>query len=79
MATISIEGGTKQLSATTYRYEYGTVNGIVRVDFTAPRKPRIGDSIVDGVFVPLTEWKINNDTSLWQCHDEYSWPEKLPA
>lgn len=79
MATISIEGGTTYLGNNLYRYQFGTVDGIVTITFTASQKPKIGDMIVDGVWVPLTEWKINNDTSLWQCHSESTWPEKKLA
>jgi hypothetical protein len=77
MATISIEGGTTYLGNNVYRYQYGTVDGIVSIDFTASQKPKVGDMIVDGVFVPLLEWKINDDKSRWICHDEETWPIKM--
>jgi hypothetical protein len=62
MATISIEGGCTRIQGTnsyTYRYTDSTTEYLIV--FTAVAVPKIGDSIVDGVHVPLVGYKINND------------------
>lgn len=74
MTTISIEGGTTHLGGNLYRYEYGTVDGRMAVLFTAPRKPKIGDKVVDGVWEALVGYKINGDVSRWLPEDFDTWP-----
>lgn len=61
MATISIEGGCTRISGNSYSYRYSDSTTEYLIVFTAVEVPQIGDSIVDGVHVPLVGYKINND------------------
>jgi hypothetical protein len=62
MATISIEAGCARiLNTNSYVYRYSDNVGNHVVVFQANRIPEIGDSIVNGVHVPLVGYKINND------------------
>lgn len=67
----SIEGGTYLLSKSadginTYVYRFNNREGENTIVFLASVVPKIGDKIVNGVHIPLTEWKVNNDTSKWK-------------
>lgn len=79
MANVSIEGGCTRISNLyavsphMWKYHYTTSDGDFTEFFTAPvgTVPKIGDRIVDGVLVPLTTVKSNQDHSKW----EHSPPE----
>lgn len=76
----SIEGGTYRLSTDsegidTYVYRFSDREGEHTIVFLAGVTPKIGDKIVDGVHVPLTEWKINNDTSKWNEYYNIKFPD----
>lgn len=74
MATISIEAGCDRIENTSsYIYRYSTVEAEYVVVFVAAQVPKIGDSIVDGVHVPLVGYKINNDPGFQadKCYSDY--------
>jgi hypothetical protein len=60
---ISIEAGCAKIPGTTnsYLYRYSDNAGNHVVVFLANKIPEIGDSIENGVLVPLVGYKINND------------------
>lgn len=69
MSNVSIEGGTYKLSSENgvdtyvYRHTYKDVEAVTV--FTATDVPKIGDSIQDGVHIPLEGYKINQDKRKW--------------
>ena len=76
----SIEGGTYKLNTIsegidTYVYRFTDKEGEHTVVFLASVVPKIGDRIVDGVHIPLTEYKINNDTSKWNEYYNIKFPD----
>jgi hypothetical protein len=79
MTTISIEGGTVLVSPGVYKYSYDDVEGFHTITFTASQKPKVGDSVVDGVLVPLVGFKINGDVSRWLPASYDTWPDKPPV
>lgn len=75
MATIKIQGGCTQLEGNDYVYHYTDKEGEHTVVFTASQIPKVGDSITDGVLVPLVGYDINQDHSNWIRHHPDTWPE----
>lgn len=71
MATISIEGGTDRpeplLYPNSWRYRWTDNGGPHEVIFQSfdGVVPKVGDSIVNGVLVPLVGIKSNQDHSKW--------------
>ena len=66
----SIEGGTHRLSKNaegidTYVYRFTDRRGEHTIVFLAALVPKIGDKIVNGLHIPLLDWKINPDASKW--------------
>lgn len=62
MTTISIEAGCDHIGdSDSYVYRYTTNAGENVIVFQAVAVPKIGDSLIDGVHVPLVGYKINND------------------
>jgi hypothetical protein len=66
----SIESGTYKIATSpdgihTYVYRFNDKKGEHIIVFLAAIVPKIGDVIVDGIHVPLMDWKINPDTSKW--------------
>lgn len=59
---VSIEGGCVfNLDENEWEYRYEDTDGFHYVWFSSLVTPKIGDTIVDGVLVPLVGYKINND------------------
>ncbi len=67
MATVSIEGGCVNLGGNTWVYKWSSVTGFHENVFTSAEgvNPKVGDSIVDNVLVPLVGYKTNQDHSRW--------------
>jgi hypothetical protein len=66
----SIESGTYKIATSpdgihTYVYRFNDKKGEHIIVFLAAIVPKIGDVIVDGIHIPLMDWKINPDTSKW--------------
>lgn len=60
--SVSIEGGCVFYPARNqWLYQYEDTDGWHSVIFNAATTPKIGDTIVDGVLVPLVGYKVNND------------------
>lgn len=75
MATIKIQSGCVQLEGNDYIYRYTDKEGEHTVVFTASQVPKVGDSITDGVLVPLVGYDINQDHSKWIKNPPDTWPE----
>lgn len=73
--TITIEAGVAKIADLLYVYRWNDVGGIHEVTFTSDEVPKVGDSIENGVLVPLVGYKINDDHSKW-LPDQYDyWPD----
>lgn len=60
--SVTIEGGCHYLPYKgEWLYIYEDTSGVHMNWFQSITKPKIGDTIVNGVLVPLVGYKINND------------------
>ena len=59
--SVSIEAGCTKIGPNRYIYIYDLNEGLEAISFNSTTTPKIGDTIVDGVLVPLVGYKINND------------------
>lgn len=73
-STISIEAGCVFLGNNTWEYRYGDNDGQHKIVFQSVIKPKIGDTLVDGVLIIRTEPKINEDYSKWLPPEQDVWP-----
>lgn len=75
---ILINGGTYKIADGSWVYPYEDSTGSYKIVFLADVGvvPRIGDSISDGVLVPLVGYKTNNDPGKAQARKTYpqEWP-----
>lgn len=69
--SVIIEGGCwpyKYENSNVWVYEYEDTEGDHFLVFYSDTKPKIGDTIVNGVLVPLVGYKINNDPGFQVKH-----------
>lgn len=77
MTTVKIEGGTYQnLNTGFWYYDYEDTAGFHSIQFTAHRRPKIGDTIENGVLVDAVLPQSNQDKRNWETVDYQEWPEK---
>lgn len=74
--SILIQGGCTFIGEGIWEYRYADVTGFHGVRFTSLTTPKIGDSIVDGALVVLTEPMINQDKRMWDKLPDDAWPSK---
>lgn len=76
MTYIKIEGGCVQNALTgVWTYYYEDTAGFHEVSFTASRRPKIGDTIQNGILVDAVLPQSNQDKSKWQTVDYQEWPD----
>lgn len=68
MSIISIEGGCEHLFGDLWGYTFNKIDGEHHVVFTSTVVPKVGDTIVGSVLVPLVGYKINNDPGFQVKH-----------
>ena len=77
MTTITISNGCISLGEGLYRYDYTKANGLYSIVFSAPRTPRIGDTVDDetNTWAPAELPQSNQDKSRWIKLPYEEWPD----